>query len=358
MDTAIGSLPAGVSTFNGRTGTVVLTLPDVTSVGGAPVASPTFTGTPITTTPTPGDNSTRIASTAFVTAALPAAATTAPLMNGTAAAGSSAAWSRGDHVHPVDTSRYAASNPSGFQTAAQVTASLANYAPLANPSFTGGNTTPQVASNLTYFTNPQASFYAQSSGNIRAIAWRGGVYGLNYDDSVGQLNFVGNSAICAYLTYDGSLTVGTYGVQPGGGPWIATSDERIKTVQGDYSAGLDEVLQLRPVAFTYNGNDTPTADPTPTLMQNDGTARAAAHSGPAPYPSSPHYPAAIQGREFIGLVAHEVEAIFPEMVTQREGFIDGVPVSDMRNLDAGPLIYALVNAVKTLAARVEALEAA
>lgn len=358
VDTAIGSLPAGVSTFNGRTGTVVLTLPDVTSVGGAPVASPTFTGSPITTTPTPGDNSTRIASTAFVAAAVPAASAAAPLINGTAAPGSSALYSRGDHVHPTDTTRYAASNPSGFQTAAQVTASLAPYAPLAGATFSGTVSAPGVVSNLTYFSNPQASFYAQSSGNQRAIAWRGGVYGLNFDDSVGQLNFVGNAAICAYLQFDGTFTVATHGVQPGGGPWIATSDERIKTVQSDYSAGLDEVLQLRPVAFTYNGNDTPTADPTPTLIQDDGTARAAAHSGPAPYPSSPHYQPAIEGREFIGLVAQEVEAIFPEMVTQREGFIDGEPVSDMRNLDAGPLIYALVNAVKTLAARVEALEAA
>jgi hypothetical protein len=51
-----------------------------------------------------------------------------PAMNGTAAPGSSLLYSRGDHVHPVDTSRYAASNPSGYQTAAQVTTSLGPYA--------------------------------------------------------------------------------------------------------------------------------------------------------------------------------------------------------------------------------------
>jgi hypothetical protein len=54
----------------------------------------------------------------------PAASNAIPAMDGTAAAGSANAWSRGDHVHPTDTSRYAASNPSGFQTAAQVTAAL------------------------------------------------------------------------------------------------------------------------------------------------------------------------------------------------------------------------------------------
>ena len=59
---------------------------------------------------------------------VPAASATAPVMDGTASAGSSAAWSRGDHVHPSDTTKYNTSNPSGYQTAAQVTAALAPYA--------------------------------------------------------------------------------------------------------------------------------------------------------------------------------------------------------------------------------------
>ena len=49
---------------------------------------------------------------------------TNPIMDGVAAPGASALYSRGDHIHPSDTSRYAASNPSGYQTAAQVTAAL------------------------------------------------------------------------------------------------------------------------------------------------------------------------------------------------------------------------------------------
>jgi collagen triple helix repeat protein len=56
--------------------------------------------------------------------AVPAASTTAPAMDGTAAVGVGTTWARADHVHPTDTSRYAASNPSGYQTAAQVTAAL------------------------------------------------------------------------------------------------------------------------------------------------------------------------------------------------------------------------------------------
>jgi hypothetical protein len=56
----------GVSSFNGRAGAVNLTLADVTGVGGAPIASPTFTGTPAAPTPAVGDSSTAVATTAFV----------------------------------------------------------------------------------------------------------------------------------------------------------------------------------------------------------------------------------------------------------------------------------------------------
>ena len=59
-----------------------------------------------------------------LTTAVPAASTTTPLMDGTAAVGTGTTFARADHVHPSDTSRYAASNPSGYQTAAQVTAVL------------------------------------------------------------------------------------------------------------------------------------------------------------------------------------------------------------------------------------------
>jgi hypothetical protein len=80
------------------------------------------------------------------------ASTSTPLMDGTATAGSAGAWARGDHVHPVDTSRYAASNPSNFQTDAQVSAAIAASAytlPTASTSVLGGvkvdGTTVQIS---------------------------------------------------------------------------------------------------------------------------------------------------------------------------------------------------------------------
>ena len=99
---------------------------------------------------------------------------------------------------------------------------------------------------------------------------------------------------------------------------------RIKNVIGNYSAGLDAVKQLQPIRYSFKGND------------HDHVA---------------------DGTEYIGLIAQDVEAIMPEMVTRKNGHIDGERVTDLRVLDTGALIYALVNSVQELLARIEALEA-
>ena len=124
------------------------------------------------------------------------------------------------------------------------------------------------------------------------------------------------------------------GYQTGGGSWGALSDERIKTVDADYALGLDEVLALRPVVYRYKGND--------ALTENQ---------------PSMHKHAAETEQSFVGLIAQEVETIFPGMVSKREGFIDGEKVDDLRNLNTTELVFALVNSVKTLTARVVELEA-
>lgn len=78
-----------------------------------------------------------------LTANVPVGSSTTPLMDGSAAVGVGTTWARADHVHPTDTSRYSASNPSGFQTAAQVTAALAPYA-LASAVPTASNANPAM----------------------------------------------------------------------------------------------------------------------------------------------------------------------------------------------------------------------
>jgi hypothetical protein len=92
----------------------------------APLASPSLTGTPLSTTAAVDTNTTQIATTAFV---LGQASASNPVMNGTVAIGTSTRYARADHVHASDTSR----------------------APLASPSFTGTplSTTAAVDTNTT-----------------------------------------------------------------------------------------------------------------------------------------------------------------------------------------------------------------
>jgi hypothetical protein len=60
-----------------------------------------------------------------------------PLQDGIAVPGTNPAFSRGDHVHPTDTSRYSVSNPSNYQTLAQVLAAVAPMMPRSGGQFTG-----------------------------------------------------------------------------------------------------------------------------------------------------------------------------------------------------------------------------
>ena len=65
----------------------------------APLASPTLTGTPLSTTAAADTNTTQIATTAFVVGQ---ASSTTPAANGTAAVGTSLKYARADHVHASD----------------------------------------------------------------------------------------------------------------------------------------------------------------------------------------------------------------------------------------------------------------
>jgi hypothetical protein len=170
------------------------------------------------------------------------------------------------------------------------------------------------------------AFQDESGTNRASVLWQ------HSTGSVLLYNAVGGGSLT--LDQAQNITITNAALKPGGGPWLATSDARIKNVIGDYRMGLDQILALEPVQFTYRGNDTPDADSL-----------------------SPHAAVAANQTPFVGLIAQQVETIFPGMVMRREGFIDGVKVDDLRDLDTSSLIFALVNAVKTLKAEIEVLKA-
>ncbi len=165
-------------------------------------------------------------------------------------------------------------------------------------------------------------------------------------------NFTGS---LLQLASTGIMSINSNAQKPGGGTWVDSSDARIKNITGDYKSGLDEILKLKPRTFTYKGNDTsqpPTSAPVGLEAEGDKTAPT------VPYVNSPHAAAAKAGQEFIGLIAQEAQTVMPEMITEEAGYIDGVQVDDLLRLDPNALVYALINAVQTLTARIEALEAA
>lgn len=149
------------STWGELTGIYALTALSTTqgaSIGGtlSVTNAASLNGGGTTTTPSTDDNSTAIASTAFV---LGQASAAAPLVNGTAAVGTSVRFSRQDHIHPTDTTRAPLASPV-FTGTVQIPsgASIADYAKLASPTFTGTVTIPAGASISGYATLASPTF--------------------------------------------------------------------------------------------------------------------------------------------------------------------------------------------------------
>lgn len=109
----------------------------------APLASPTFTGTPAAPTPAADTNTTQLATTSFVVGQ---ASSSNPAMNGTVAVGTSLRYARADHVHPTDTSRAPLASPTFTGTpAAPTPANGTNTTQLATTAFVLGTRLDQLA---------------------------------------------------------------------------------------------------------------------------------------------------------------------------------------------------------------------
>jgi hypothetical protein len=141
--------------------------------------------------------------------------------------------------------------------------------------------------------------------------------------------------------------------------WIVASDARIKDVASEYTAGLDAVAALRPVRFIYKGNNTdaPPENFAPGTKTGEEAEQLSKMPTAVPYKNSPNYGPAAKAIEYVGLVAQEAELTMPELIKKDPGYIDGQAVDDLRSAEYTPLLFALVNAVKELKARIEELEA-
>jgi len=176
---------------------------------------------------------------------------------------------------------------------------------------------------------------ASGIGSNFGFRFTSGTAGFEQSGSDAYLNFTGNTSI--YSSSSGTLvscnvnsTAAWYvstslfevqvanAAKPGGGSWLASSDVRVKKNIQDYTLSAEALLSLRPVTYQYNGlYGTP----------NNGVV-------------------------YTGLIAQEVEKTpFSSMVGSYN--YNG---TTLLNLDASQLVYALINAVQDLTARVKALE--
>lgn len=348
----------------------------------------TFSADALMVTPAAADNSQRAATTAWVHGAIaalpapPAPATTPPLMDGTAAVGTSALYARGDHVHPTDTSRFA----------------------VAGGTLTGGLTAPAVAVNgaagayrsLNFNTNGvlrwalgednAAESGSNAGSNFFIARYNDAGAGLGTPVSINRANggvTIGTLSVSGSLTANSGILCGSNGVTYsglGGGNMIgftwasplvnlfvdAVAQGNIVT--GRSGSGLTAVY-----AFSVNGTNSQAQATYP----GGGFTWPVTFSDPAlkgdVAPASKDALAAIMGLKVWeydylspfpdaepqhwdwGLMADdELSAIMPP------AFIPATPIpgietyAQIREL---PIIAALVKAVQQLTARVETLEA-
>lgn len=152
-------------------------------------------------------------------------------------------------------------------------------------------------------------------GSAEAIWYNNTYFSWGYG---GQYNYFGDNVTIGTSAAPGyNLVVNGTAAKTGGGSWSTLSDVRMKDLTGEYQKGLNEILQLKPVTFTYKA----------------GNPRELNSNEPQ-----------------IGFVAQDVQKIFPEAVTEcKDGYLDF-------NIHA--VNVALVNAVKELKAENEELKMA
>lgn len=115
--------------------------------------------------------------------------------------------------------------------------------------------------------------------------------------------------------------------KPTSNTWTISSDARMKTVIGPYTRGVADIMALEPKMYRLNGA----------------------------------FGSVDDGRVHVSVIAQETQATWPEMIGTYEHADkdeDGVEtVTELLNLNTNELQWAMVNAIKELVQRVEALEA-
>ena len=159
---------------------------------------------------------------------------------------------------------------------------------------------------FTYFDND--TFTIDTDGSERLRVDSSGYVGIGTTSPSYQLQLSTDSA-----------------AKPSSNTWTVVSDERVKTNIRPYETGLQELLQIEPKLFDYNGK----AGFDPTTKNN------------------------------IGVIAQEIKDVMPETVKKYNAKLNEEDKEDteLYNFDSHALTFALINSVKELNAKIENLEA-
>lgn len=126
------------------------------------------------------------------------------------------------------------------------------------------------------------------------------------------------------LTVTRDLLVSGQASKPGGGTFEdSASDKRVKQDVKTLDAGLEEICKLKPVFYKFNGKG--------------GTPK--------------------DGKEYVGLIAQEVEKVVPFMVKKSPLTGGEKEVPNMLTYNQTPLTFIMINAIRELTERVKKLEA-
>lgn len=319
-----------VRSVAGRTGAIALSIDDVG--GAAPLASPAFSGTPTSPTPSAADNSTRLATTAFVkaqgyvttaTAGVSAVTGTAPIVSSGGATPSisilAATTSAPGSMSATDKAKL-----DGIAAGAQVNvATNLGYSAAASSgtvsSSTGNNATlPAATTSLAGLLTAadKAKLDGIAAGAQVNVATNLGVSaGTTAGPTITSSTGSNANLPAASITTSGVVTTGAQswaGAKTFTGvitapDFVTTSDARLKTTIAPITDALNKLQQLNGVTFEMAG------DPRPRM----------------------------------GLLAQHVQAVAPEAVIETEGVL---------RLAYGNLIGLLVEAIKDLATQVEQLK--
>jgi hypothetical protein len=126
---------------------------------------------------------------------------------------------------------------------------------------------------------------------------------LVFDDNEIEARINGVNSTLFFQHDGGALETNGTASKPGGGAWLTISDSRLKQNIKPYNEGLQQLLKIKPVYFQYN------------QLSGYNTEK-----------------------EYVGVVAQELNAIAPYMVQKKEnGFLE---------VDNSAMTYMLINAVK------------